>query len=104
MASPLSANISAAASKAVANTQPQQQAQTHLPADAGQVARASQAAASRSQDKVENSKQRPIQVPKRTEAPFDSKGGKRLAGKSASEEEREHDPAKEPEDKVDIVA
>ena len=103
MPSAITANISAAAAKAMPNpqAQPQISAQAHVSGDAARVAQATQAQAEREQSRVNESKPT-IQIPSRVERNEKARRTKQVPGKSAGEDTKES--AANSKDKIDLVA
>lgn len=101
MTSPFSSSISLAAAKLVTAPQPPAQQQTNV-VQTGQVIAATQVAAQTGT--VKNDKDRPVQVPKRTEASFSPKTTQKKPQKQAPVEHREErDPSQRP-DRLDVLA
>lgn len=100
MSSTISANISAAASKAVQNPQSQVAHQTAQVPNTNAVAQASQANARAQSVKPKDDKKRDIQTSKRTEGSF---APKTVKPKSSPLDSEHSDGAENPE-KVDVLA
>lgn len=104
MSSTISANISAAASKAVQNPQAQAAQQHARVPDANAVAQASQSNARSQSAKPKDDKKRDIQTTKRTEAGFAPRIVKPNSAPVANEQEAPDDSGTPKVEKVDVVA